>query len=543
MTVWGNSFKVFILIPGAFLLMITASMGMGAIGIGNTAFKAALQSNKEIAGDVTDFYAKMKFQPVWFVQGQLSQCGQVAADVLKNASLEGLNSHDYEDATHALTTPSAHWMDVEILLTKRFLEFIAHVRVGRIDPALISHNIKFHKHDTHAVDLLVNALQNQSDCHKLRQMAPAIPQYAQLKNILANYRNIAKETKDWPKIEKERKDWLKVKPSNSLKLGDSDPGIPNLRKILILLGDLKKDDGFSPKFDKALEGALRQFQMRNTIEPDGVVGGKTREALKVSIHGLIRKVLVNMERLRWLPEDLGDRHLIVNVAGYEVRAYEKNALQLIIPAIIGRPSRHTPLFYATLKNVVLNPSWGVPHSILVDKIPKIINDPDYIRRLGFTVTDSNGNIIDPDHADWENEGAHYHLRQSPGSHNALGRIKFNIENPYTIYLHGTPDEKLFKRPARAFSSGCIRLKDPVELASWILDNNDQWNKEGIEEAIHKGNTQTVQPDGSLPVFFTYQTVWMGKDRLVHISDDPYKMDAKMEKVLDMEEVEEEEGKV
>jgi murein L,D-transpeptidase YcbB/YkuD len=501
-------------------------MGVVPMGAKDTSFKASLQFSQKTTKDITDFYEKMKFQPVWFVQGQLNQCGQIAADVLKNASLEGLNPQDYEDAVQALTNLPLDWINAEILLTKRFLEFITHVRVGRIDPALISRNIKFHKANVHPVELLVDALQDPLDSHKLRLMAPVIPEYAQLKSILANYRNIAKGTKDWPQIRTEK----------SLKLGDSDPEIPNLRKILILLGDLKKSNRFSSKFDKALDVALRQFQERNTIEPDGVVGGKTKKALEVSIHNLIRKVLVNMERLRWLPEDLGNRHLIVNVAGYEVRAYEKDVLRLTIPAIVGKPTRLTPLFYATLTNVIINPSWSVPYNILVqDKLPKIRNDPDYIRRSGFTVTDSSGNVVDPDYADWEYEGTHYHLRQSPGKHNALGQIKFNIVNPYTIYLHGTPDEKLFKRTARAFSSGCIRLKHPVELASWILDNNDKWSKEGIEKAIHKGATQTIQADSSLPVFFTYQTVWIGKDNLVHISDDPYKMDANMEKVLDKEE--------
>jgi murein L,D-transpeptidase YcbB/YkuD len=301
---------------------------------------------------------------------------------------------------------------------------------------------------------------------------------------------------------------------------------------LILHGDLKDDENTSSEFDDDLKRALRQFQTRHTLEPDGVMGGKTKDALNQSIDDLIRKVIINMERLRWLPDDLGDKHIIVNVAGYQVQAFEKDTLKLTIPAIVGRPSRRTPLFYATLKNIIFNPSWGVPYNILVhDKIPKIINDPDYVRRSGFTVTDDYGMVIDPDEADWENEGSHYHLRQSPGRHNALGRVKFNIENPYTIYMHGTPDEKLFQKTARAFSSGCIRLKTPIELAVWILNNKDKWSTESIEKSINKGSTQTLSLEDDIPVYFTYQTVWLGKDGLIHVSDDPYRMDAKMEKVL------------
>jgi murein L,D-transpeptidase YcbB/YkuD len=244
---------------------------------------------------------------------------------------------------------------------------------------------------------------------------------------------------------------------------------------------------------------------------------------------------MNMERLRWLPDELGDKHIIVNIAGYQVQAFENSELKLTIPAIVGRPSRRTPLFYAPLKNVVINPSWGVPYNILVhDKIPKIMNDPDYVRRSHFTVTDDSGNVIDPYEADWENEGAHYRLRQSPGRHNALGQIKFNIENPYTIYLHGTPDEKLFQKTARAFSSGCIRLKTPVKLAAWVLDNDKKWSSDKIQAGINKGGTQSVNPDSDISVFFTYQTVWLGEDELIYISDDPYRMDPKMGKVLKQE---------
>jgi len=149
---------------------------------------------------------------------------------------------------------------------------------------------------------------------------------------------------------------------------------------------------------------------------------------------------------------------------------------IMMPIIVGRPDRRTPLFYTTLKNIVLNPSWGVPHSIFIrDKLPRIRNDPGYVQRANFTIMDRSGKVIDPDAADWRNEGKNYYLRQSPGRHNALGQIKFNIENPYTIYLHGTPDQHLFAKRARALSSGCIRLKHPLKLAAWVLSHDMHWS--------------------------------------------------------------------
>jgi murein L,D-transpeptidase YcbB/YkuD len=489
----------------------------------DTIFEEKL-SSKIIAADkdLMTFYEKMGRQPVWFFQGNLTKCGQIAVETLKEAALEGLNPQDYEDATTFGTHPT-QWADAEILLTKRYLDYINHLRVGRIDPARISNDIKFKSPKTSAVDLLWNAVHDKaSQCTKLKTLEPNIPQYIHMRELLGHYRELAKENKEWPNI----------KTKNTLKLDDQSPEVKILRQILILHGDLKEELGSSEKFDKDVDLALRQFQKRHTLDADGIVASKTKEALNVPIEDLIHKVIINMERLRWLPDELGDKHIIVNVAGYEVRAYENADLKLTIPAIVGRPSRRTPLFYAPLRNVIINPSWGVPYNILVhDKLPKIINDPDYVRRSGFTVTDDSGQVVDPDQADWENEGTRYHLRQSPGRSNALGRIKFNIENPYTIYLHGTPEEKLFQKTARAFSSGCIRLKTPVQLAEWALSNANKWSVEDIEKAIGQGRTQTVKPEDDISVYFTYQTVWMGDDNLIHISDDPYRMDPKMMKVL------------
>ena len=483
-----------------------------------------LQVASAFSPDIKTFYGRMKGKPAWFFQGHLTRCGKIAVETLHNADQEGLNPNDYADAIQAAIYPK-DWIEAEILLTRRFLEFISHVREGRMDPMKISQDIKFHSPKTHPADALAQVLENPADCNKLADMAPALAQYAHLKKLLSDYRERFKN-KEWPYLVS----------AHPLKLGDKNPDIINLRKILALHGELEGEeqagDSAAFTFDEDLEAALRRFQKRFMLEADGVVGGKTKDALNMTGEEIIRKIIINMERLRWLPDGLGDRHIIVNVAGYEVQAFDQSGLKLTIPAIVGRPSRRTPLFYASLKNIVINPSWGVPYSILVhDKIPKIIRDPDYVRRSGFTVTDETGNIVDPDQADWENEGKSYRLRQGPGRNNALGRIKFNIINPYVIYLHGTPDAKLFDKAARAFSSGCIRLKFPDDLAVWVLNDEEKWSKTTIEEAIEKGATQTVSPKEDIPVYFIYQTIWIGEDGQVHVSDDPYGLDKKMAKIL------------
>ncbi len=495
-----------------------------------TPLQQALNDAENLSLDVISFYQEMKNEPVWFAEGHLTKIGKIAIDVLKNAKQEGLNPHDYEDAIQITDRPE-NWVDSEILLTKRFLEFIGHVRAGRIDAMQISPDIKFHSPKAHAVELLVDALlDKKTEGSKLRLMAPNLPQYVELKRILADYREHGDEMKEWPTLVS----------SPTLKLGDTDPDVAILRQILVLHGDLPKERGVGEKFDAEVAAALRQFQKRYSLEPDGAAGNKTKEALNYPIKERIQRVIVNMERLRWLPDDLGHKHIIVNVAGYVLHGFENSKAEIMMPVIVGRVDRKTPLFYATLRNIVLNPSWGVPHSIFMnDKLPRIRKDPGYVRRANFTIMDRNGKVIDPDAADWANEGKGYYLRQSPGSHNALGQIKFNIENPYTIYLHGTPDQHLFSRKARAFSSGCIRLKYPLKLAAWVLNNDPQWPSDNIQAVINKGTTQTVKPSEYVPVYFTYQTIWVKeneKGNRIFFSDDPYKLDMRMAKILGLKDL-------
>lgn len=485
----------------------------------------ALADSEHINPNVRAFYEKVKFEPVWFTKGQITNLGKIAIEVLQSAGQDGLNPDDYQDAIQISNKPE-NWITSEILLTTRFLEYIDDVRIGRIDPMKVSNDIKFHSLKTHAVELLVAAVQDKNpEGIKLRQMAPHLPQYVELKQVLADYRDQAKGMTHWPRLT----------IVQTLKMGDQDPEVETLRQILFLHGYLSEEQQEGDKFDMAVTNALKEFQKRYSLEPDGAVGPKTREILNHPIQDQIKKIIVNMERLRWLPDDLGHKHIIINIAGYVLHGFENSEATIMMPVIVGRPDRRTPLFYAKLKNIVLNPSWGVPHSIFInDKLPKIMRDRRYVQRSKFTIIDNKGRVIDPDAADWANEGKNYCLRQSPGKHNALGQIKFNIENPYTIYMHGTPEQHLFAKKARAFSSGCIRLKHPLKLAEWALSHGDQWSCDTIQEVINSGETQTVPLDEYIPVYFTYQTIWVKenkKGKRIFFSNDPYHLDAKMINML------------
>lgn len=479
----------------------------------------------EISKETHHFYTANNYVAVWFPNGQKSKAAEVALSVLQNAHEEGLDSDDYKEAS--AIDVSKNWVEAEIALTNTFLKFIHDVRVGRIAANHVTRTIKIVSPETQSVAYLTDALKDSAhNFDQLREMAPELEDYKKLKTLLVTYRQMARDNQSLPVLKKYDKK-IRLKP------GQSNGEVVKLKKILNVLGFLNDTDNSSVLDEKVMDG-LKKFQRFHSLDDDGTVGAETIKALNWSLEDRIKKIIVNMERLRWLPDHLGDKFILVNVGGYEVMAVRKGIVEHRIKAIVGKKSRRTPLFYAPLKNVIINPSWGVPVSILVhDKIPKIIRDPSYVERAGFSVYDSSGARVDPYQVNWESEGASMRLRQSPGAHNALGRIKFNIENPYTIYLHGTPEDKLFKKGTRNFSSGCIRLHQPTLLAEWILKDVNGWGTGDIEGKIKAGSTQSLALKNNLPVYFAYMTVWVDDDGHSHFSPDAYDMDDALIKALNV----------
>ena len=349
------------------------------------------------------------------------------------------------------------------------------------------------------------------------------PQFRKIKTLLDDYRQLQESMPEWPSL----KTFV-----NPIKPLESHAEIPKIRKILLFWGDLKNEgesDLSSLIYDQQLQDAVKRFQSRHYLENDGVIGGKTYANLNLSIADRIKKIKLNIDRWRHLISDLIGKYILVNIANYHLYAMHDAEVQLTIPVIVGKPTRKTPLFMAPLNNVVMNPGWGVPLSILLkDKIKKIRQDPEYLEKGGYVLSDDEGHSIASNHVDWDHVLSHhhfpYHLRQNPGKKNALGPIKFNIINPYAIYLHGTPDLKLFDKASRSLSSGCIRLKHPIDLAVWTLQGTQYNTLEKIQHLIDHKKTQSVPLGVPIAVHFSYITVWVDDNGIATFSDDPYKMD-------------------
>lgn len=277
-------------------------------------------------------------------------------------------------------------------------------------------------------------------------------------------------------------------------------------------------------YDPALEAAVRRFQARNGLSVDGAVGRRTLAALNVPVDQRVSALKLNLLRQQSFAP-LGPRYVLVNVPGFEARLVDGAVSDFAMPVVVGKPTWPTPTLDSYIDRLVFNPTWNVPRNIKRREIiPKAQEDPEYIMRQGLSVY-SEGRRLDPATIDWYSpEASTYRLRQPPGRRNALGRVKFLFDNPYSVYLHDTPSRRLFQRPRRALSHGCVRLGKPMELAYRLLAGQDGWTAETIDAAIASGRHRTIWLEQPTAVHLVYWTAWTDPDGTVHFRPDIYDLD-------------------
>jgi murein L,D-transpeptidase YcbB/YkuD len=305
--------------------------------------------------------------------------------------------------------------------------------------------------------------------------------------------------------------------------GDRDPVLLAVKKQLKAANPSK-----SEAFDEDLKKAIIQFQKQHFLKADGIIGKATCAALNMTIADRIRKIKLNLKRWEKLSPLLNGRYILVNIPTYHLEAMHGSKTELSQAVIVGMKSRPTPIFTTTMTAIILNPAWYVPNTILFnDKLQRIKADPDYLTRNQYLLSDSEGELIDPHDVDWSeiSEGyLPYRIRQLPGKNNALGVIKFFLEGKNGIYMHDTPQPKLFLECPRAFSSGCVRLSSPFDLAIWALNKTDPESIEKLKQQIKAGQTKTLNIPNPIPVYFIYITVWIEDNDQALFSDDPYDRD-------------------
>ncbi len=482
------------------------------------------------------FYRQRNFTPAWLSLQGLGDEGQRLRKVLKSAHQEGLRPKEYHVETIDIFAEQLHVFyaqgsspdplylaRLDILLTDAFFRYAGDIADGRVEAAKIYSNEWRPVSPTiDLVEVLQLSLEYGQVVEALQDMLPDDPGYRQLRNYLAAYRQVAADG-GWPQL-----------PNGPLvRSGESDWRVPWLQQHLIQTGDLPVSARTADWiFDQATAEALTRFQKRHALKADGVLGPETLVALNISVEERIRQIEINLERWRWLSRDLGRRHLVVNIADFSLEVVEDDQAVFAMPVVVGTDYRRTPVFSAKLRYLDFAPYWYVPQTILrEDKLPLIKDDLNFLKSHHYEIVTRGKRMverIDPEIIDWEGVTAENfpgRLRQKPGPWNALGRVKFMFPNQFHVYLHDTPERHLFDRKRRSYSSGCIRVQRPFDLALYLLQNQEGWDAQRVEESMNEDETLRVLLDEPVPVHILYRTAWVDREGRLQFRADIYQRDA------------------
>lgn len=446
-------------------------------------------------------------------------------ELLAAAEAEGLEPRAYGLEALAAARFEGPLEPLERAASAAFLAYAREVRRGRDLPGLPPRPVT---PDEEPAALLAAAARTGDPGALLAGLPPLTARYARLKDLLAELRAVAA-----------RGGWTPVPPLPRLASGDTHPGVPTLRRRLRETGDLVGPEE-GEQVDEALLAAIRAFQARHGLEPDGVLGRRTAAALAVPVETRIRQVILALERCRRFPLDPGPRHLFVNIADFSLEVVDRVAgargerTVLTSPVVVGTVFHQTPTFTARSREIVLNPYWHVPRSIAVGELlPKIRKDPGWLARERMVVLDAAGRRVDPRAVDWASLGPGYfpyRLRQDWGEGNPLGRIKLEMPNPYGVYLHATARPELFDRPVRTFSHGCIRVAAMADLAALLLADQG-FDRAALEAAIQAGGPRRIPILDPPLVHVTYLTAFVDAAGRAQFRDDVYGRDARLARSL------------
>ncbi|MCG7505716.1 L,D-transpeptidase family protein [Mesorhizobium retamae] len=320
--------------------------------------------------------------------------------------------------------------------------------------------------------------------------------------------------------------WPEVPATKKLQLGVSDPDVVPLRKRLMVSGDLSQSAGLSESFDSYVDAAVKRFQIRHGLPADGVTGKYTFAALNVSAPVRLGQLETNLVRLRSMSGDLSQRYVMVNIPAAQIEAVENGRVVSRHTAIVGKIDRQTPILNSKINEIIVNPYWNAPESIVrKDIIPLMRKNPQYLTENNIHILGPDGNEIDPTTIDWNTEdAAKFRFRQDPGKINAMASVKINFPNPHATYMHDTPQQSLFGKLMRFDSSGCVRVQNVRDLVTWILRDTQGWSRQHFEETIKSGVNTPVPVTNPVPVYFTYISAWSTGPGVVQFRDDVYRRD-------------------
>jgi murein L,D-transpeptidase YcbB/YkuD len=498
-----------------------------------SALKTVVRVPQEERQPILDLYKNAGFKPLWLTGDAPSERANTVLAFAAKMSEDGMEPLAYlpkglssfNNITEQLSTDLQDLAQFDIAMTAATLKLAREISGGQFEPNRLS---RYNDITPERVDagkaLKVLAWTPFPEAY-LNNLMPKHPTYGLMKAELAKLR-----------ASKIKPTYEKIAEGKSVKAGGSDPRISLIRKRMQALGFLSSEEAaveptLSNKLDADLSAALKKFQKSVMLRQTGKLDLATVKNLnRDTSQKDIQRLVYNMERLRWLPKNLGKRFVFVNQPAFEVRVMDRGNEVWRSNVIVGRPLTQTSAFHDELETVVFNPSWGVPQSIIVNEyLGKLRRDPSYLDRQGFKVIAPNGSVIPSSDIDWAAYGDRppFGVQQPPGSGNALGELKFLFPNSHDIYMHDTPTKNLFAESIRAFSHGCIRVQNPREFATVLLG----WDRTKVDQETDSHKSQSIALSQKVPVHITYFTAWPDSSGKMNYFNDIYERDEAMEKAL------------
>ncbi len=488
--------------------------------------KPAPNVEPEVWTDVRAFYTQRDHAPAWVDNRRPTERAAEAIAVLNTARQHGFDPQDYGAPDLLAMSQEVETIDKEspdrlqkvaefdAKLTAGLLAFGRDVAVGRST----SSKWKSQRTAPDYVAALSKAADDGVDSWA-ETMRPPHPEYEALAKAL-----------DALHGQKEKGGWAAV-PAPS-KPGASGPAVAALRQRLAMSGHFRGDPAASNAYDADIEEAVKSFQELHSIKATGIADKETLAVMNVPLDTRMRQVALNLQRWRWMPEELGERHFMVNVPYFHLMAREKGKPVMDIRVVVGKVGNNTPLFSDEMESVVFSPYWNIPDSIAQgETLPAIARDPSYLARQNIEILRvSGGETVNASEVQWDDPEAlkGFAFRQRPGSGNALGHVKFLFPNAHNVYLHDTPADNLFGKPTRAFSHGCIRVEEPEQLAKYVLREYPEWDEPSIFSAMRSGNEKHVKLKEKVPVHIVYFTAWVDENGGLHFQPDIYGYDSSAE---------------
>jgi L,D-transpeptidase YcbB len=493
----------------------------------NIAIKVALETRSSLPDRpglyrrereaIASFYALRGFSPLWWRDGKPATEAAPVIERLKHAADDGLDVKGFPKVVSPATDEEI--ASADIALSDAVVAYGRQASGSRVDPHMISRLIGEEPEVADpAVILALVSTAGKDAGEELRRFNPPQKAYEALREKLIELRR--GRTGPGHKVA--------IPSGPVLRPGMRDPRVPLIRARLNL-DDGEDESSQSPAgahdlvYDSALAEAVADFQKANGLPPSGKLTRRTVAALSgAQTSRLEAEILANMERWRWMPRNLGEKHIEVNIPNYEAAVIDKGEVIERVRVVVGKEETPTPVFSDTMRYLIVNPAWNVPQSIIrKEMLPRLAADPGYFRRMGYEVFSRGGHLV---------------VRQPPGERNALGRIKFVFPNDFSVYMHDTPMRRLFASAKRAFSHGCVRVDDPFRFAETVLGRDNGWSEKRIEKLIG-GKERYVYLPKPLPVYLEYFTAFVDQSGELQLRDDVYGYSHRVKEALGLEQVE------